>query len=103
VMASARNLKFKWNRGEEFSTQLWMLNDQFQSVEHGVVRATLMSGKKVIELGEWEFKKAGSNRNVEGPVLKTILPHWETDGFTLYLDVIGHPEYNSSYTFLLSD
>lgn len=103
VMASARNLKFKWRRGEEFSTQIWMLNDQFQTVNQGVVRATLISGKKVIDLGEWEFKKVGSNSNVEGPVLNTILPNWESDGFTLYLDVIGHPEYNSNYTFLLSD
>jgi beta-mannosidase len=103
VLASARNYKLKWSRGEQFATQLWMLNDQYQTLQQGEVKASLMSGKKVIELGSWEFEKLEPNTNLEGPVLKRLLPQWRSDGFTLYLEVVGHPEYNSSYTFLLSD
>ena len=103
VMASARNFKFKWKRDEEFSTQIWMLNDRHQELDAGVVRAILMSGKKVLELGSWEFESLTPNSNMEGPVMKTKLPRWSSDGFILHLEVEGHPEYNSEYTFLLSD
>ncbi len=103
VLASARNFKLTWKREEQFSTQLWMLNDLYQTVEQGVVKATLMSGKKILELGSWEFETVGTNANLEGPVLKAVLPQWKTDGFTLHLEVVGHPEYNSNYTFLLTD
>ena len=103
VMASARNFKFKWKRDEEFSTQIWMLNDRHQELDAGVVRAILMSGKKVLELGSWEFESLTPNSNMEGPVMKTKLPRWSSNGFILHLEVEGHPEYNSEYTFLLSD
>jgi beta-mannosidase len=103
VLASARNTKFKWKRDEEFSTRLFMLNDRHETLEAGVVRARLMSGKKVLELGSWEYGQVASNTNMEGPVLKTKLPRWSSDGFILHLEVVGHPEYNSEYTFLLSD
>ncbi len=103
VMASARNYKLTWSRGEQFSTQLWMLNDQYQRVEPGVLKATLMAGKKIMDLGSWEFGTIESNTNLEGPVLKAVLPRWASDGFILHLEVQGHPEYTSDYTFLLSD
>jgi beta-mannosidase len=103
VLASARNTKFKWTRDEEFTTQLWILNDQHRSLEPGVVKVILMSGKKVLELSSWEYGAVPPNTNLEGPVLKVKLPRWISGGFILHLEVEGHPEYNSDYTFLLSD
>ena len=103
VLASARNQKFKWKPDEEFSTQLFILNDRHETLEAGVVRARLMAGKKVLELGSWEYGRVPSNTNLEGPTLKMKLPRWSSDGFILHLEVVGHPEYNSEYTFLLSD
>ena len=103
VLASARNYKFTWKREEQFITQLWLLNDQYRTLEPGVVKATLMAGKRTLDLGTWEFGSAESNTNLEGPVLKAILPRWKSDGFILHLEVPGHPEYSSEYTFLLSD
>jgi len=103
VLASARNFKFKWKREEEFSTQLWILNDQYRTVEPGIVKATLIAGKKEMELGSWEYGQLEPNGNLEGPVLKVRLPRWRSDTFILHLEVEGHPEYNSDYTFLLSD
>ncbi|MCK4991443.1 MAG: hypothetical protein KAS29_13185, partial [Bacteroidales bacterium] len=79
------------------------LNDQYRTLEPGVVKATLMAGKRTLDLGTWEFGSAESNTNLEGPVLKAILPRWKSDGFILHLEVPGHPEYSSEYTFLLSD
>jgi beta-mannosidase len=103
VLASARNYKLTWSCGEQFSAQVWMLNDQYQSVEPGVLKATLMAGKKILELGIWEFGTVDSNTNLEGPVFKTVLPRWSSDGFTLHLEVEGHPEYSSDYTYLLKE
>lgn len=103
VLASARNFKFKWKREEEFSTQLWLLNDRYKPLDPGTVRATLKAGKKMRELGSWEFGKIEPNSNREGPVLKVRLPRWRSDVFILHLEVEGHPEYNSDYSFLLSD
>jgi len=103
VLASARNYQLKWKREEPFSTQLWILNDSYQAIESGVIKATLFSGNKVKNLGTWEFGRVEANRNLEGPVLKTLLPRWDASGFVLLLEVEGHPEYNSSYSFVLSD
>ncbi len=103
VLASARNYKLTWKRQELFSTQLWILNDRYQTLEPGVVKATLLAGKKAHDLGSWEFGTVEANSNQEGPVLKTILPNWKSDGFTLHLEVAGHPEYSSEYSFILSE
>ncbi len=103
VLASARNYQLTWKREELFSTQLWILNDSYQAIESGVVRATLFSGKKVKDLGTWEFGRVEANTNLEGPVLKKLLPRWDANGFVLLLEVEGHPEYNSSYSFVLSE
>jgi len=103
VLVSARNYKLTWKRGEEFSTQLWILNDLHLTLDPGMVKATLMAGKKVLELDSWVFGTVGSNSNLEGPVLKAVLPNWKSAGFTLHVEVLGHPEYSSDYTFLLSD
>jgi beta-mannosidase len=103
VLVSARNYKLTWRRGEEFSCQLWILNDQYRTLDPGMVKATLMAGKKVLELDSWVFGNVESNSNLEGPVLKLKLPRWQSDGFILHLEVLGHPEYSSDYTFLLSD
>jgi len=103
VLASARNFKLRWSRGEVFAAQLWMLNDLHEVLEGGVLKATLLSGKKFLELGSWEFGDSDPNSNLEGPVMKVELPPWKTGRITLLLEVEGHPEYNSSYTFLLTE
>jgi beta-mannosidase len=100
VMASARNTRLVWKKGERFSTQLWMLNDRYARLESGVVQAKLVAGEKELPLGTWEFEGAGPNSNLQGPDVSGILPGWKTDRFHLVLEVKGHPEHNSSYTFL---
>ena len=100
VMASARNFKFSWKEGEEFRTELWMLNDRFQEVEAGVIRAKLISGDICIELGAWSYEYLAANSNQKGPLISTRLPALESDRFSLELEHEGNPEYNSSYTFL---
>lgn len=100
VLASARNQKFKWKEGEEFTAGIWILNDRWENLEPGLVHVKLVAGDHELLLASWEYGPAGPNSNLEGPVVRGILPSWDTDRFTLELTVEGYPEYNSSYTFL---
>jgi len=100
VAASARNLKLKWLEGELFSAQLWMLNDTYEHLGSGVVHAKLVAGKQILALASWNFEGIEPNANVMGPDVSIILPQWSADRFSLILEVEGHPEYNSNYTFL---
>ncbi len=99
-LVSAQNKKLKWREGEEFSARIWLLNDLPGDVEGGEVRITLIGGKKKLSLSAWKYEAVEANTNIEGPVISKVLPHWDTDRFTLELEVKGHPEFNSTYTFL---
>ena len=95
-------IKFNWKEGEVFSAQVWMLNDLPETLEAGVFIVTLVAGdvrNANCVMGIWTGQPKYQS---EGPVVKGILPHWKTDRFTLELEVEGHPEYNSTYTFLYS-
>ncbi|MEN8229472.1 MAG: glycoside hydrolase family 2 TIM barrel-domain containing protein [Bacteroidota bacterium] len=100
AMVSARNTKLRWKEGEEFSAQLWMLNDLPHTLEGGKVLVRLVADKMELLLSDWEYGDAEPNTNIQGPRVTGILPHWNSDRFSLELEVEGHPEYNSSYTFL---
>jgi len=100
VLASARNSKLHWKEGEQFSAQLWILNDLPKPLEGGKVKIFLMADGKKTELAIWEFDAGKPNDNIEGPLVTAVLPHWDEDQFTLELEFEGHPEYHSSYTFL---
>ncbi len=103
VLASARNHKLQWKEGEEFTAEMWILNDHYGELQGGTVKARLVAGETVIALGEWQYAAAGPNENLQGPAFSTLLPALGPDRFTLELDVDGHPEYNSSYMFLFRE
>ncbi len=100
VLASARIQKFRWKAGEKFSTQLFILNDKYESIDSGTVKATIKSGNKTVELGKWDFEKNGPNKNIEGPFIEVDLPNFDFQKMTLILEVEGHPEWNSEYDLL---
>lgn len=100
LMASARNYKFEWKEGEEFRTELWMLNDRFRKADAGIVRARLVAGRENFDLGKWFFDGLEANTNLKGPLLSLVLPKLDSDRFKLELVVEGRPDYNSSYIFL---
>lgn len=100
VLASARIQKFRWKAGEKFSTQLFILNDKYETIESGTVKATIKSGNKTVNLGIWDFVKIEPNKNLEGPVVEVNLPDFDSQKMTLLLEVEGHPEWNSEYDLL---
>jgi beta-mannosidase len=100
VLASARIQKFRWKAGEKFSTQLFILNDKYETIEAGSIKATIKSGNKTIDLGKWNFGTIEPNKNMEGPVVEVNLPDFDSQKMTLMLEVEGHPGWNSEYDLL---
>lgn len=97
-LASARILKFSWTEGEAFSAEIFILNDLYENIpQGGIVSIKLRADGKEIILQRWEFGKAESNKNIEGPAVQTILPQWNTDRFELILEVNGNDRFSSRY------
>lgn len=100
VLASARISKFEWHEGEVFSSDIFLLNDSYNSVAPGTIRVTLRAGTESVEFLEWDFGTIKENTNKAGPTARMVLPRWNTDRITLQVTVDGHPEYNSEYLLL---
>ncbi len=99
-LASARLKKFKYTEAEEFNADIWILNDLPHLSEKGKISIKISTNTKEIKLLEWQYDSLPENINLAGPTVRFVLPAWETDRFKLLLEVEGHPEYNSDYTFL---
>lgn len=99
-LASAQIKKFKWREGEEFTSDIWLLNDLPEKVSGGMVLVKLKAGKDELHLLTWEFDALEANTNFAGPTVRTNLPKWDSDRFELIVEVEDHPEYNSAYTML---
>jgi beta-mannosidase len=99
VLASAKFSKFRWSEGETFFTDLWILNDLPTDVSAGNVKIKLIAGDSELTLLSWDFEAMKANVNQAGPTARGKLPAWKTDRFKVVLEVEGHPEYNSEYTF----
>ena len=65
-----------------------------------MLQGQIVRNRFQMELPGWEFGSANPKTNIEGPEVTGILPSWNTERFKLVLEVEGHPEYNSTYTFL---
>lgn len=99
--ASATITKFKWSERDEFTTQIWLLNDLPKSVPGGQIVVKLVAGDKTAELLRWEYPAIAANTNMEGPLTMPLkLPPWDTKRLKLIVEVEGKPEYSSDYTLL---
>lgn len=99
VLASARIPKFRWNEGEEFSFDLFILNDSYKEFPKGKINIILSSGNQKIETN-WEYPPVEQNKNLKGPAVHYELPYFNADRLTLSLFVEDHPEWNSQYTLI---
>lgn len=101
ILASIRAPKFLWSEGEDFSCKLFMLNDTYQPLKSGKLKVSLVyDGNKEISLAGWDFKESKHFANIKGPEVHTKLPLMSNGLFKVKVEVIGHPEYNSEYTFV---
>lgn len=99
-LASAKIRKFTWKEGEEFTSDIWLLNDLPDNMPAGKVIVKLKSGKDEMHLLSWEYDELEANKNLAGPTVRAMLPAWDSDRFELVVEVEGNPEYTSSYTML---
>jgi len=99
-LASARLNKFQYLEAEEFTADIWILNDLPNETQAGKVKVKIVAGNSESVLLNWDFQTLKANTNLAGPTIRLKLPHWEVDRFKLVLEVEGHPEFNSEYTLL---
>ena len=98
VMASARIPRFDWERGAEFSAELFLLNDSPDQMAALGISARLESGKKTVHLGLWACPGAAINTHCHGPVVTGRVPDWPGETFDLVVETAGRPELSSRYT-----
>lgn len=103
LCASARLRKFEWRAGEEFTADIWILNDLPVPVDGGTVIVKLVSGNNTTELMKWDFSSTPANTNIAGPTVRIKIPPMEESLFKLVLEYADHPEYNSEYFLLLKE
>src|SRR5690606_9849811 len=74
VLASIRAPKFLWNAGDEFSCELFMLNDTYEALKAERIKLSLVYDNKEIQVLEWNFEGSGEFENNKGPIARFKLP-----------------------------
>ncbi|MCL2035210.1 MAG: hypothetical protein FWG94_10850 [Oscillospiraceae bacterium] len=74
---SARIPKFTWRGGEQFTVDLWLLNDGCESVAAGEAAVSVELRGEVYALQTWKYGEAAANTNIEGPTLRFNLPEFD--------------------------
>ncbi len=101
TLASARFQKFRYEPGETFACDLFMLNDKYEKLAPMQVKVKLVyDSNKEITFLNWDFPGSDENKNYEGPTAKIPLPKMSSMFFKIIVEVPSKPEYNSEYTFL---
>lgn len=75
--------RYDWREGEQFSADIWLLNDKPEKTS-GCVRVELVIGEQINKLIEWTAE-AGPNSNTQGPTVHAVIPTSEEDFFVLRL------------------
>lgn len=100
VLTSVRVPKFEWHAGENFTCDLFMLNDSYEELEKLRIEVIMQYDKEEIKLLTWDCPATEGFRNMQGPTAHIVIPEMETDLFTILLRVDGKPQYNSAYVLL---
>ena len=73
-LVSARISKFEWHPGEEFSADIWLLNDGQEAVAAGGADIYLEYGSERHFLFRWDYGDVPANQNLAGPTVRHRLP-----------------------------
>jgi len=101
ALISARIPKFDWNGGENFTAELWYLNDGFTDVSDKVT-VSIKLGEEKYRLLTWETGVVEANTNKLGPAINFKLPMSATSNV---LELIMESENNngSEYSLLFKN
>jgi beta-mannosidase len=100
TLASLRVPKFEWHEGDEFTCDLFMLNDTYQDLEKSRVSVPVHFDGKQETLLDRDFPGAEAFGNVQGPTARLRVPRLHSNFFTVEVRVEGKSECNSSCTLL---
>jgi len=102
VSASIRIPKFDWKEGENFTCDLFMLNDTYDRLSAERVKVFIQYDGIEKELISWNCPGAEGFMNVQGPTVKTKIPKMKTNLFSIQVRVEGKPQYNTTYMLLFT-
>ena len=102
VLASVRIPKIEWKEGEDFSCDLYILNDTYDKLTNEKVKLVIQYDGIEKELISWDCPGADGYRNIQGPTVKSQIPRMKTNLFSIRVLVEGKPQYNSSYMLIFS-
>lgn len=101
TLASLRVEKHLWQGGESFQAEVWMLHDALTLCEEGNIVVSYSFGKaQKKQWGSLHFDELSAQTNVRcGVLLFDIPPNFEGE-LHISLQVEGHQEMSSEYTYL---
>ena len=102
VLASIRVPKFEWKEGEDFTCDLFLLNDTYDKLGNEKVKVFMQYDGVEKELMTWDCPGADGFENIQGPSVKATIPRMKTNLFSIQVRVEGKPQYNSTYILLFS-
>ena len=94
ILASARIPRFDYRAGDNFTPELWLLNDTGTKIPGGKMDAFIQfeKEKEKNKLLTWEYPE--SDCNIQGPVISIKIPYCKADFFALVLET---GDYSSAY------
>ena len=69
-LASARIPRFSWKPGDDFTAELWLLNDGASAIAAGAANVYLEYGGVKRFVLRWDYEEAPANVNLAGPVIR---------------------------------
>lgn len=103
TLASARLFHYQYKANETFEFEMFLLNDSFETVKDGTIKAVVEINGINYDVLTWDYKNVQNNENIKGPIGRFIMPDVDVDGiiqFKLKLicdDVSLNSEYTLSY------
>ena len=101
VLASARIPRFQWRAGEQFTAELWMLNDSAEAQAGGTLTAELVGRGGRWRLRDWVFPALRPQENLHGPSVSLALAAALGEEFVLELSVAPRADWSSTYMLSL--
>jgi beta-mannosidase len=97
ILANARIPKFLWYSGEQFTMELWLLNDSTKGYPNFTIKAYIEIAEEDVLITEWKTGFITANQNKKGPGISYLLPDANTDRIRIKLKCMENDKYSSSY------
>lgn len=101
VMPSARIPKFAWKGGQNFTAEIWYLNDS-PAAASDRIEIRIRIGQQVWNLLTWDTGHVAPGTNLLGPAINFRLPE-SPESNQLVLELHSEKGNHSTYTLLLRD